>query len=73
MPATITVSEDALALLRPLFSQVEGACEVWTDDEIVTRMLIRGVMAYGQTAGRPFAEMAGVAGTLRQQIASSAG
>lgn len=68
MPATLTVSDDALAQLRPLFSQVEGSCEVWTDDEVVTRMLIRGVLAYGQTAGRPFSEMTELASALRQTI-----
>lgn len=68
MPATLTVSDDALAQLRPLFSQVEGSCEVWTDDEVVTRMLIRGVLAYGQTAGRPFGEMTELASALRQTI-----
>lgn len=71
MPATVTVSDDALDLLRPLFSKVEGQCEVWTDPEVLTRMLIRGVMAYGQTAGMPFAETAALAGTLRETIAVS--
>jgi hypothetical protein len=73
MPATLILSDDALAVLRPLFSQVEGSCEVWTDEEIATRLLIRGVLAYGQTAGRPFAEMADVAKALRQQVSASAG
>ncbi|AXV05906.1 hypothetical protein DVS28_a1206 [Euzebya pacifica] len=68
MPAQLTVSDDALDMLRPLFSQVEGSCEVWTDSEIVTRLLIRGVMAYGQTAGRDFADMSALAGTLRETI-----
>ncbi|WP_370327170.1 hypothetical protein [Euzebya sp.] len=68
MPATLTVTDDALEVLKPLFSQVEGSCEVWTDAEVVTRMLIRGVMAYGQTAGKPFAEMTEVAKALRTQI-----
>ncbi len=71
MPATLTLSDHALDVLRPLFSQVEGACEVWTDEEILTRMLIRGVMAYGQTAGRDFADMATVAGTIRADIATA--
>ncbi len=69
MPTTLTLSDDALESLRPLFSQVEGSCEVWTDEEILTRMLIRGVMAYGQTAGRDFSEMAQVAGAIRADIA----
>ncbi|HUG86289.1 MAG TPA: hypothetical protein VMM13_17115 [Euzebya sp.] len=68
MSATLTVSDEALAELRPLFSQVEGSCEVWTDEEVVTRMLIRGVLAYGQTAGRPFSEMTELAANLRGAI-----
>ena len=68
MPATLTVSDEALAQLRPLFSKVEGSCEVWTDEEVVTRMLIRGVMAYGSTAGLPFSETSAMAATLRQTI-----
>lgn len=68
MPATLTVSDEALDLLRPLFSKVEGQCEVWTDPEVVTRMLIRGVMAYGKTAGMPFAESSALASTLRGAI-----
>jgi hypothetical protein len=68
MPATLTVPDEALEALRPLFSQVEGSCEVWTDDEIATRILIRGVLAYGQTAGRPFEEMKELARALREQV-----
>lgn len=71
MPTQLHVGEDALAELRPLFSQVEGSCEVWTDTEILTRLLIRGVMAYGQTAGRDFADIAALAGTVRQHIRST--
>ncbi|MGI9017394.1 MAG: hypothetical protein ACR2HR_09895 [Euzebya sp.] len=69
MATTLTVPDEALETLKPLFSQVEGSCEVWTDEEVVTRMLIRGVMAYGQTAGKPFTEMTEVAKGLRRQIA----
>lgn len=68
MPATITLSDDALELLRPLFSQVEGSCEVWTDDEIATRMLVRGVFAYGQSAGRELGEMSAVAKAVRAGV-----
>lgn len=71
MPASLTVPDEALALLRPLFSQVEGSCEAWTDEEVLTRMLIRGVLAYGQTAGRPFAEMTDLAGSLRAGITAA--
>ena len=68
MATTLTVTDEALAELRPLFRAVEGDCEVWEDREVVTRLLIRGVMAYGQSAGRPFAEMATLAGELRRQL-----
>ena len=71
MPAHLTVPDEALEALKPLFSQVEGSCEVWTDDEVVTRMLIRGVMAYGQSAGKPFDEITALAAQLRQQVTAS--
>lgn len=70
MAAQLTVPDEALELLRPLFGKVEGSCEVWTDSEIVTRLLIRGVMAYGQTAGEDFSDMAALAGRLRSSIAT---
>lgn len=71
MPATVTVSDEVLEQLRPLFSKVEGQCEVWTDEEVLTRMLIRGVMAYGSTAGLPFAETSALASTLREAITAA--
>ncbi len=70
MPAQVTLPDEVLDELRPLFSQVEGSCEVWTDEEILTRMLIRGVMAYGQTAGRDFADTAALAGRIRERLAA---
>lgn len=72
MATTLTLSDQALQTLKPLFSQVEGSCEVWTDSEILTRMLIRGVLAYGQTAGREFSEMSEVAKSLRAGIVTDA-
>ena len=70
MPTQITMPDEVLAELKPLFSAVEGSCEVWTDEEIVTRMLIRGVMAYGQTAGRDFADTAALAGRVREGLSA---
>lgn len=70
MPTQLIVPEEAMARLRPLFSQVEGSCEVWTDAEVLTRLLIRGVMAYGQSAGMPFAETSALAGVLREEISA---
>lgn len=71
MPSTITVPDEALAELKPIFSAVEGSCEVWTDEEVVTRILIRGLMAYGQSAGRDFSEMSQVAARVRAAIAGT--
>lgn len=72
MAATLTLSDEVLGELRPLFAEVEGSCEVWTDDEVLTRMLIRGVMAYGQTAGKDFAWTSALAGRIRAAVASTA-
>lgn len=68
MTTRLTVTDEGLEALRPLFSQVEGNCEVWSDGEILTRLLVRGVMAYGQTAGREFSDMSALAAQLREQI-----
>ncbi len=64
----LDVSDQALAILRPLFTAVEGTCEAWSDDEIVRRMLIRGAMEYAKSAGRPFDEAVAVAADLRAAL-----
>ena len=66
----LSVPDDALAALRPIFTQVEGSCEVWTDDEIVRRLFIRGAMEYAKSAGKPFADVTALAAQLRQLVAT---
>ena len=68
MPVQLTVPDDAIAQLKPLFVAVEGSCEVWSDDEVVRRMLVRGAMEYAKSAGRPFTEVSAVAGALRSAL-----
>jgi len=64
----LTVSDQALEILRPLFTRVEGDCEPWLDDEIVRRILIRGAMEYARSGGAAFPEMSAVAADLRQTL-----
>jgi hypothetical protein len=64
----LSVPEEALAVLRPIFTQVEGYCDVWTDDEIVRRLFIRGAMEYAKSAGKPFADVTALAGQLREMV-----
>ncbi len=64
----LTVPDEALAVLRPLFVAVEGSCEAWADDEVVRRVLIRGAMEYAKSAGRPFDEAVAVAADLRAAL-----
>ena len=61
----MTVSDEVLEQLRPLFVAVEGYCEVWTDEEIVRRLFIRGAMEYAKSAGKPFDEVTSLAADLR--------
>lgn len=64
----LTVPDEALAVLRPLFVAVEGSCEAWADDEVARRVLIRGAMEYAKSAGRPFDEAVAVAADLRATL-----
>ena len=64
----LTVPDDVLDLLRPLFTTVEGTCEVWADEEVVRRMLIRGAMEYAKSAGRPWDDVQAIATTLRTAL-----
>lgn len=59
------VPDDVLGDLRRLFTEVEGGCEVWSDEEMVRRMLIRGAMAYAKSAGRDWDGQQAVAERLR--------
>jgi hypothetical protein len=64
----LDVDDDALELLRPIFVMVEGYCEVWTDEEIVRRLFIRGAMEYAKSAGKPWDDVIALAGTLRERL-----
>jgi len=63
-----SVSDQALAILRPLFTKIEGDCEPWADDEIVRRTLIRGAMEYARSGGAAFREMSATAAELRSAL-----
>lgn len=68
MAVQLTVPEDALEALRPAFIAVEGDCEQWDDDEIVRRMLVRGLMDYAKSAGREWRDVAALAGQVRRAL-----
>ena len=67
----LTVGEDVLERLRPLFVTVEGHCEVWTDDEIVRRLFIRGAMEYAKSAGKSWDDTMALAAELRTALAGA--
>ena len=62
------IDEETLELLRPIFVMVEGYCEVWTDDEIVRRLFIRGAMEYAKSAGKSWDDVMALAGVVREQL-----
>jgi hypothetical protein len=62
------VPDAALDLLRPMFVDVEGHCEVWTDEEIARRLFIRGAMEYAKSAGKSWDDVMAVAAELRTQL-----
>ncbi len=64
----LSVPEEALEAIRPLFAQVEGYCEVWTDEEIVRRVFIRGAMEYAKSAGKSWDDVAATAAALRSAL-----
>ena len=64
----LSVSEEVLEVLRPIFVSVEGYCEVWTDDEIVRRLFIRGAMEYAKSAGSSWDETMALAANLRAAL-----
>jgi hypothetical protein len=67
---TFEVDEEVVELLRPIFVTVEGHCEVWTDEEIVRRLFIRGAMEYAKSAGKAWDDVQGLAGQLRERLGS---
>ena len=66
----LTVPDEALAILRRVFTTIEGSCEPWLDDEVVRRVLIRGAMEYARSGGASFEEMSALAAELRRGLGS---
>lgn len=64
----LSVPDEALDVLRPLFTAVEGSCEAWADEEVVRRMLIRGAMEYAKSAGKPWEDVRTLGGDLRAAL-----
>lgn len=67
----LSVPDEALAVLRPLFVAVEGDCEAWTDEEVVRRVLIRGAMEYAKSAGREWEDVRATGAALRAALQGS--
>ena len=67
----LQVTDAALELLRPMFVDVEGHCEVWTDEEIARRLFIRGAMEYAKSAGKSWDDVMAVAAELRTQLGAA--
>ncbi|MPZ87079.1 MAG: hypothetical protein GEU81_03200 [Nitriliruptorales bacterium] len=68
MTLQLAVPDEALAMLRRLFTTVEGTCEPWLDEEVVRRTLIRGAMEYARSGGAPFEEVRSIAAGLRAAL-----
>lgn len=64
----LSVPDEALDVLRPLFVSVEGSCESWSDEEVVRRILIRGAMQYAKSAGLAWEEVQATAASLRSAL-----
>ena len=67
----LDLSPAVLDLLRPMFVDVEGHCEVWTDSEIARRVFIRGAMEYAKSAGKSWDDVMAVAAELRSELGAS--
>ncbi|MBW3602547.1 MAG: hypothetical protein KY434_07605 [Actinobacteria bacterium] len=65
----LRVPEEALGLLREVFIDAEGACEPWTDAEVVRRTLVRGALEYARSAGRSWEEAQALSRRLRARLA----
>lgn len=72
MGVQITVPDEALTRLREVFVAVEGTCNAWTDDEVVTRLLVRGAMDYAKSDGREWGEVSALATELRTALGDGA-
>jgi hypothetical protein len=66
----LTVGDEAMERLREVFVGLEGACESWTDEEVVTRVLIRGAMDYARSGGAEWADVQALAATLRRSVSA---
>ncbi len=66
----LTVDDEAMDRLREVFIGLEGACESWTDEEVVTRVLIRGAMEYAKAGGAEWDDVQALAGVLRGALTS---
>ena len=64
----LEVNQPVLDLLRPMFLSVEGLCEVWTDEEVVRRIFIRGAMEYAKSAGKSWDDVLATAAELRTAL-----
>lgn len=67
---SLSLGDAALARLREVFLAVEGTCEAWTDEEILSRMLIRGAMEYAKSSGAEWSEVQALAGAVRADLAT---
>ena len=67
----LDINSTVLELLRPMFVDVEGHCEVWTDSEIARRVFIRGAMEYAKSAGNSWDDVMAVAAQLRSDLGVS--
>ena len=64
----LDVNDAVLDMIRPLFVTVEGMCEVWTDEEIVRRLFIRGAMEYAKSAGKSWDDVMATAAAVREAL-----
>jgi hypothetical protein len=67
----LTITAEVLDRLRPLFTTVEGHCEVWTDEEIARRLFIRGAMEYAKSAGTSWDDTMALAAELRAALTNA--
>ena len=67
----LEINATALELLRQMFVEVEGQCEVWTDDEIARRVFIRGAMEYAKSSGKAWDDVMAIAAQLREQLSAT--
>ncbi|MGI8574218.1 MAG: hypothetical protein ACR2MA_02510 [Egibacteraceae bacterium] len=47
----IDLPDDVAERLRETVTAVDGSCEPWTSEEVLRKVVVRGTMAYAQSAG----------------------